>query len=102
MAEGRDDATTIAPFEDPMIITNLSVWASIDELADFVQSKAHRPFVLRRREWFDRLDEEHQVLWWIPQLHLPTIDEAMGRLDMLRTHGPTPRAFTFKHRFDPE
>jgi hypothetical protein len=25
----------------------------------------------------------------------------MARLDHLRAHGPTPHAFTFRHRFDP-
>jgi hypothetical protein len=29
------------------------------------------------------------------------MDEAMARLAHLRAHGPTPHAFTFRHRFEP-
>ncbi|WP_372346497.1 DUF3291 domain-containing protein [Streptomyces sp. KL116D] len=49
----------------------------------------------RRREWFDRHLEAHLVLWWIPAGHIPTVDEALERLADLRSHGPSPRAFTF-------
>ncbi|GGY79487.1 hypothetical protein GCM10010300_24090 [Streptomyces olivaceoviridis] len=49
----------------------------------------------RRREWFHRHVEAHLVLWWIPAGHLPTVDEALERPADLRTHGPSPRAFTF-------
>ena len=37
----------------------------------------------------------------LPAGHIPTVDEAMIRLDQLRAHGPTPEAFTFKQRFPP-
>jgi hypothetical protein len=39
------------------------------------------------------------ALWWVPAGHLPTIGEAEERLAHLRVHGPTPHAFTIKHRF---
>ena len=99
--EGSNNATTISPFPDPLIITNLSVWKSIDALGEFVRSASHRPFMLRRSEWFEPMREHYLVLWWIPNLHIPTLDEAIGRLDLLRAHGPTPQAFTFKDRFPP-
>ena len=40
----------------------------------------------------------YQVLWWIPAGHVPTVEEAMARLEHLRAHGPTAHAFTFKQR----
>jgi hypothetical protein len=39
------------------------------------------------------------VLWWIPVDTLPTVDEALARLDHLRRFGPTPEAFTFRRPF---
>jgi hypothetical protein len=39
-------------------------------------------------------------LWWIPEGTIPTVEEAISRLEHLRAHGPTPIAFTFLHRFD--
>jgi hypothetical protein len=51
-------------------------------------------FVWRRREWFVKHAEAFQVLWWIPEGHIPTVDEAEFKLAHLREHGPTPDAFT--------
>ena len=33
---------------------------------------------------------------------LPTLDEAKDRLDLSRSRGPSPRAFTFKDAYPPE
>ncbi|MBZ0289784.1 MAG: DUF3291 domain-containing protein, partial [Anaerolineae bacterium] len=41
-------------------------------------------------------------LWWIPSGHIPTVADAVSRLEYLREHGPTPQAFTFKQRFTPQ
>ena len=41
--------------------------------------------------------EAFQVLWW--SADIPTVAEAVVRLDHLRAHGPTPRAFTFRKPF---
>lgn len=41
----------------------------------------------------------YMALWWIPAGHIPEIEEAKERLEHLRRHGPTERAFTFKQRF---
>lgn len=46
-----------------------------------------------------RLSDAFMVLWWVPAGATPTVDEAKERLQALRAEGPTPYAFTFKHRF---
>jgi len=79
----------VAPTDSPLV----------DALADFVYRSAHAPFLRRRREWFERMDETYSVLWWVPAGHRPTVSEAIERLDHLRKHGATPSAFTFRHRF---
>jgi Domain of unknown function (DUF3291) len=95
------NATSITPYPDPMVITNMAVWESIDALADFTYRSEHREFLRRRREFFEAPTEVFLVLWWVPDGHVPTMEEAMARLDHLRAHGPTPHAFTFRHRFEP-
>lgn len=59
-------ALTLKAFDDPNTAINMSVWASMDSLADFVyRSEGHREIMRRRREWFDRM-EFHLALWWLP------------------------------------
>ena len=77
----------------------MSVWESIDALWDFVYAGDHLAVMRRRREWFERM-EMHMCLWWVEPGHEPTVAEAAERLELLRRDGPTPRAFTFKQRFD--
>jgi hypothetical protein len=94
------NATAIRAFDgDPLMILNLSLWESVDSLADYVYRSDHTPFLRRRGEWFERLKELYLVLWWIPAGTVPTIDEALDRLEHLKAHGPTPEAFTFRQPF---
>ena len=95
------DATSIKPFGDELEIVNLTVWESIDSLADFTYRSGHVEFLRRRREFFEAPSEPIVCLWWIPEGAIPTVEDAIARLDHLRAHGPTPTAFTFRHRFDP-
>ena len=53
----------------------------------------HRQFYERRREWFEALGERHLVMWWVPEGHRPTLDEAVARLDHLRAHGDSDPTF---------
>lgn len=91
------DATAVRGFGDDQIIVNLTVWASVEDLADFAyRDPGHVAVLRRRRDGFRRLGRAHQVLWWVPRDHRPSVSEAEQRLDHLREHGPTPWAFTFK------
>jgi hypothetical protein len=93
------NATAVRPYEDEDILINLSVWESIEALEAFVYRSDHTGYLRRRREWFGRMDEAMLTLWWVPSGTLPTLEEAVARLDHLRAHGPTPHAFTFRPRF---
>jgi len=95
------NATSIRPYEDERMMVNLSVWGSIEELWRFVYATGHLEVMRRRREWFQKLATAYLVLWWVPDGHIPTVDEAIARLDHFQEHGPTPHAFTFKQRFEP-
>jgi hypothetical protein len=39
------------------------------------------------------------VMWWIPAGHIPTVEEAVERLELLRANGPSPSAFGFRDTF---
>ena len=91
------DATAIRAFDDDRLIVNLTVWTSIEALADFVyRDPTHVDVLRRRRDGFRRLGEAHQVLWWVRVGHRPSVAEAEDRLAHLRRHGPTPWSFTFR------
>ena len=92
------NATAIPVLGDDRLIVNMSVWESIDQLADFVYRSGHVSVMRRRREWFERI-QVFMALWWVPAGHLPTVAEAEERLKHLRSHGPTAHAFTFRRRF---
>lgn len=96
------NATAVRPYDDDDILVNLSVWTDLDALADYVYRSDHTAFLRRRREWFTKPDGPILVLWWVPAGHVPSVEEALERLEELRRSGPTPTAFTFRHPFPPE
>ena len=94
------DATAVRASDDPLVIVNLTVWESVEALEAFAYREAsHLAVLRRRREWFERATEAVTTLWWVPTGHLPTVDEALDRLALLRAQGPSPEAFTFRERF---
>ena len=99
LKDGSGDATNIQAFDDPNMIVNMSVWDSVDSLKNFMFRTHHRDFMRRKGDWFHRLPEDTYVLWWIEEDHIPTLEEAIERLEHLREIGDTPYAFTFKTNF---
>jgi Domain of unknown function (DUF3291) len=97
---GAGNATDIHAFDDELLLLNMSVWESIESLRAFTYTTAHTDVLRRRREWFERLDVAHVVLWWVPAGHIPSVGEAIERLERLRRDGPTPAAFTFRVPFE--
>lgn len=95
------NATDIDVGGDPKFIVNMSVWKSIDALAEYVYRSAHREVMINRREWFERPEGAYQALWWVPAGHRPEPEEGLERLDVLRRDGPTALAFTFQKTFPP-
>ena len=87
--------------DDPLVIINLTVWESADDLFAFTYRSDHRSVFARRFEWFERWEGPSVVLWWQRTGTVPTIEDAFRRLRLLADHGPTPEAFTFKQRFAP-
>jgi Domain of unknown function (DUF3291) len=85
--------------DDPLVVINLSVWETVEQLHDFVFRTGHTEYLRRRREWFQKLVDAFLVCWWVPADHVPTVDEAMERLALLRRDGVSDDAFTMRdHR----
>ena len=92
------DATAIRPFGEEVLV-NLSVWRDVRSLSDYVYKSAHSEMLKRRREWFDKAEQAHMVLWWVSAGYRPGVEEAAERLAYLREHGPSDHAFGFRQAF---
>ncbi len=100
LQDDTGNATNIQAFDDDeLMIVNMSVWTSVEALADFVFRTAHVEYLRRRREFFEVPIEPITCLWRVPEGEPPTVADALARLDHLRAHGPTATAFTFRTRF---
>jgi hypothetical protein len=71
----------------------MSVWENVESLEKYVWQTVHKRFYRKRHEWFEKMDERYFVMWWVPARHLPTIAEAIERLEHLKRHGSSEHAF---------
>ena len=94
--DDSNDATHISVFDDPLIIVNMSVWETVEDLKNFVFKSAHVQVFRDRARWFEKMSEAYMALWWIPVGVYPTAEEGRDRLLHLREHGESEWVFTFK------
>jgi len=93
------NAMGIRPVADERMAINMSVWESLDALQAFVYRSAHVGPLRDRSQWFEPIEGPILVNWWIPAGHIPTVAEALERLQYLKERGPSPHAFTFRKPF---
>ncbi|MEO0332008.1 MAG: DUF3291 domain-containing protein [Bacteroidota bacterium] len=93
------NATDLHPFGDPLIIVNMSVWENVEVLKQYAYHSDHVNIMRKRHKWFEKHTAPFMVLWWIPEGHLPTVEEAKQRLALLQENGETVEAFTFRKPF---
>lgn len=96
------NATYLRPYDDDRILFNFSIWESVETLRNYVYKTAHAELLRQRRDWFEQFAGVFIALWWVPQGHVPGIDEAKKRLAWLEEHGPSQFAFNFKNVFPPD
>lgn len=96
-----NNATSFNPYNDNRIIVNMSVWESLDHPIKYVYHGRHAEVLRSRRDWFVNLGKPFTAMWYIQAGKIPSVDEAIERLQSLQDHGPTPFAFDFKTRFPP-
>ena len=93
------DATEVRVFNDELILFNMSVWESVEALENFVYRSNHVEALQKKAEWFERASRATLALWWIEIGHVPSVEEAKDRFDVLWRDGPSAEAFTFRDRF---
>jgi len=94
---GSGNATALRPYGADRIV-NLSVWTDLESLRHYVFESTHADVLRRRREWFDPR-QSVSALWWVPAGHIPDLEEAGERSDLLLRVGSCADAFTFAHPF---
>ncbi len=85
---------------NPRIASTLSVWRDLASLEQFVWHTVHKRFYDRRAEWYGSQRDwggQRLVMWWVPEGHLPDIDEAVGKLRLLAATGDSDAAFGWAH-----
>ena len=93
----KDGALELRPYADPMMAVNMSVWASVEDLENYVWNTVHKRFYNRKAEWFEPMKSHHFVMWPVDEGHVPTLDEAKARLDHLEAHGNSDFAYDWAH-----
>ena len=91
------NAIDIQADADPMIVVNMSVWRDAESLERFVWNTVHKQFYRRRAEWFSTMKDQHLVMWWVDEGHVPSVEEGMKRLAHLRANGDSDFAFGWSH-----
>ena len=93
------NATALRPYNDERVLLNMSVWATLEDLRQYVYRSAHRELLAQRKDWFDPFEKPYLALWWVPAGHIPSVAEGTQRLARLQASGETAEAFTFKQSF---
>lgn len=99
LKDDAGNATDIAFSGNPKELVNMSVWESVETLKHFMFKTHHIDFLKRKKEWFETPTQANYVLWWVPVGHIPTIEEAKQKLDLIRQNSETTEAFSFKKVF---
>ena len=97
LKDENDNATAMNPYNDEQVIINVSVWETKETFENFVYKTFHSDFLRKRKEWFLQFGKAHTAMWWIRAGQVPTIEEAVNRLDFLQKNGASEFAFDFKN-----
>lgn len=78
----------------------LSLWQDLESPLAFSYFGLHAEALAHGRSWFRKPEWPPYALWWVDADTVPDWTEAVARHAHLHEHGPTARAFDFKHPFD--
>jgi hypothetical protein len=84
--------------ENPLANTHRQLcesYGQLEALHDYVFRTAHSEVLRQRKQWFEKFPGPYYALWWVPQDHIPTVEEGKERLAHLAAHGPSVEAFWF-------
>ena len=100
LRSAESHGASLADDDGSVVLVNVSVWRSYEDLHAFVYRSRHGAYVRRRSRWFLPTPGPTTALWWVGAEEPPSVEEALRRLRHLRANGPTPRAFTVRRRYD--
>lgn len=98
LQDEQGSATNFRPFGEDVLV-NISIWADIEPLHNYVYRSEHIVIMAKRKQWFEILRDAYSVLWWIPAGTFPTMEQAHEKLELLGMKGASSEAFTFKDSF---
>ena len=79
----------------------MSVWETMDDLKAFVFKGRHAEVLRNRKEWFAQFGKPYSAFWYVRAGQVPTVEEAVERLDYLQKNGSSEFAFDYKNIFPP-
>lgn len=102
MSEDEMDAAQTDPGGvqggNPRTASTLSVWEDLESLERFVWKSVHKRFIDRKALWYDPAEQGARlVMWWVPEGHIPGIDEALHKLALRSGQGDSDAAFGWDH-----
>ncbi|WKL49940.1 DUF3291 domain-containing protein [Flavobacterium pectinovorum] len=99
LKDDSSNATNLNPYNDEQIIVNVSFWENIETLEGYMYKTFHSEFLKRRKEWFLKFGKAHTAMWWIPAGQIPTLEEAVEKLDYLQQNGASEIVFDLRNKF---
>jgi hypothetical protein len=81
----------------PLSASTLRVWERVAVLEHFVRNAVHKQFYDPKGEWYNAGVDQRFAMWWVPQGHQPTLEEALARLEHLRDNGDSEHAFGWSY-----
>ena len=78
---------------DRLTSATVSVWDSYESLKRFTYQGLHGEFLKRSSEWFRKIEGPQLVIWPVDIAEQPSFRVALERLQHLKSHGNTVRAF---------
>ena len=95
---GENDAESFLIDGDPLMVENLSVWASVKDLHNFLYRTHHVNYLKRGKEWFSPMTTTKVALWYVEPGYQPPIEEGRERLKHLQKHGDSEYVFGLHSR----
>jgi hypothetical protein len=101
VSDGSNNATDLR-YGDNDFAVNMSVWKDAKSLENYVFKTVHVQIYKSRGDWFEKMDKPHMVFWWVPEGYIPSLAEAIDKLEYLQTNGPSEQAFGWAEVMDVE
>ena len=93
-AEAYKPRETVAPWNNPLLFFNMSVWRDLDSLLNFVRSPEHIAVTQNRDQWILPVGTPSLALWWTDGTNVPTVENAIDAFSLIANKGDTPAAFS--------